>query len=463
MGKDNCFRINRFSGGYKQPEGLLATTFKRSKEDDQTDPDKAVTEQSRKDKSPHPKKKGKQIVMPVARQSIPVKKGTVERSMQNGTSDSVQFSVSSKYKNSDKKDVSEASHTPSQNSRFRLNTPILISRPQSQITGREGGSCGSESDCRAPTTMPLTGIVNGNIRGKAASSSKSTKMRIRSSHQPGRSTKIDSFEPLRSKKHPRIDLNKGNEIKSFTIGEFYKPKVKTGQSRNKEDRSDSQSNQLLEDQKNLILDKLGSPPLNNTYTGAAFDMRPIRDRSTRGSKRLSECLSNCISEQASPVLPSPLQLQRPQSLQLLSMPKFSNLVRGHVVGEGSYGVVYTALDKTNGKVYAVKEMKTQSDDPYFRFSKSFENEIDVLSKVDHQNVLKYYGYSKEEGKMRIITDYMEEGSLKNIVEEMGPLPVSLIKRYTLQIVQGLKYLHSKGTVDSCRHCPQRSQVRKYTS
>jgi len=452
-GGDNYYRVTRKSVNYKQltvGHHIQIKNYEKTKDENQIDPDNAVTEQSTKDKSAHIKKKGRQVNIQMVRQSIPAKLGIAGRSFQDRTNESVQFSVSSKYKNSDKKD-SEASHTPSQNSRFRMKTPILISRPQSQITGREGGSCGSEREGRVPDCMPLTHIAGANLRSNQSSSSKGIKMRIRSSHQPGRSGKTDSLEPLRLKKHARVESEISKEIKSFTTGEFYKPTVKVSNWRNKTGKFDGQSNQLLEDQKNKILDKLTFSPLNDTYTGASLEMRPLKDRSNMGSRRLSECLSNCLSEQASPI-PSPLQLQRPTSLELNSMPVFENLIRGPNVGEGSFGVVYTMLDKTNGKVYAVKEMKTYSDDPRIRYCKSFENEIDILSKVDHQNVLKYYGYSKEEGKLRIITDYMEEGSIKTIMNEIGPLPLSLIKLYTRQIVQGLKYLHSKGIVHRDLKC-----------
>ena len=445
---DNCFRVSRKSVNYKQLTAghhIQIKNYEKAKDDGQIDLDKAVTEQSTKDKSAHPKKKAKQVCIPIMRQSIPAKLGIAGRSFHDQTNESVQFSVSSKYRNSDKKEASEVSHTPSQNSRFRMKTPILISRPQSQITGRDDRSCGSEAEIGKPVSLPLTHIVGANLRGNTSSSSKGIKMRIRSSHHPSRASKTDSLEPIRIKKYAQNESDMPNEIKSFTIGEFYRPTVNTNNRNNIVEKSGGYySNQILEDQKNQILGKLSFSPLNNTYTAASLEMRPLRDRSTRRSKRLSECLSNCLSEQTSPIQQSPLLLTRPPSLQLVPSPEFSNLIRGSVIGEGSFGVVYTALDKTNGKVYAVKEMKTHSDDPKFRFCKSFENEIEVLSKVDHKNVLKYYGYSKEQGKLRIITDYMEEGSLKNIIEEIGAFPVSLIKLYTRQIAKGLKYLHSKG-------------------
>lgn len=48
----------------------------------------------------------------------------------------------------------------------------------------------------------------------------------------------------------------------------------------------------------------------------------------------------------------------------------------------------------------------------------------------------------------IYLEYMPGGSLKSLIDKIGPIPEALAKIYIKQILTGLEYLHSKEVV----HC-----------
>jgi|JI6StandDraft_1071083.scaffolds.fasta_scaffold01667_24 serine/threonine protein kinase len=57
------------------------------------------------------------------------------------------------------------------------------------------------------------------------------------------------------------------------------------------------------------------------------------------------------------------------------------------LGEGSFGLVYEVIQKSLGIKRALKIVRNTSNDIY-----STREEIDVLSHMDHPNVLKLYEY-----------------------------------------------------------------------
>lgn len=48
--------------------------------------------------------------------------------------------------------------------------------------------------------------------------------------------------------------------------------------------------------------------------------------------------------------------------------------------------------------------------------------------------------------MNIILEYIEGGSLQNLVKKSGPLPEKLVHVYIKQVLEGLEYLHKQGIV-----------------
>jgi serine/threonine kinase 3 len=61
------------------------------------------------------------------------------------------------------------------------------------------------------------------------------------------------------------------------------------------------------------------------------------------------------------------------------------------LGEGSYGSVFKALDKRDGKIVAIKVLEVENDD-----TKELMKEIGILEKCDSDFVVRYKGsYSKD--------------------------------------------------------------------
>ncbi|WOH13156.1 hypothetical protein DCAR_0832665 [Daucus carota subsp. sativus] len=119
---------------------------------------------------------------------------------------------------------------------------------------------------------------------------------------------------------------------------------------------------------------------------------------------------------------------------------------GDEIGRGAHGRVYKALNLENGQFVAVKQVSLENikDEEL----KNIMNEIDLLKNLDHKNIVQYLGSSKTESHLHIILEYVENGSLANIIKSnnFGPLSESLVAVYIAQVLEGLVYLHEQGVI-----------------
>ena len=119
----------------------------------------------------------------------------------------------------------------------------------------------------------------------------------------------------------------------------------------------------------------------------------------------------------------------------------------YCIGTGGYGTVYKAQLPT-GNVVALKKLHGWERDEATYF-KSFQNEVQVLSKIQHRNIIKLHGYCLHKRCMFLIYKYMERGSLFGVLSnEVEALELDWIKRVNVvkSIVHALCYMHHDYTL-----------------
>lgn len=128
----------------------------------------------------------------------------------------------------------------------------------------------------------------------------------------------------------------------------------------------------------------------------------------------------------------------------------SSWVRGTYVGRGCFGTVNTAVNKSDGGVFAVKSVDLATCLP--TQSESLENEISVLRSLKpHPYIVRFLGdsFSKEGTTTfrNLHLEYLPEGDVANHVAG-GINDETLLRRYTACLVSALRHVHSQGFV----HC-----------
>ncbi|RWR72213.1 Protein kinase domain-containing protein [Cinnamomum micranthum f. kanehirae] len=121
--------------------------------------------------------------------------------------------------------------------------------------------------------------------------------------------------------------------------------------------------------------------------------------------------------------------------------------KGKLIGRGTFGHVYVGFNSESGEMCAMKEVTLFPDDAKSRESaKQLMQEITLLSCLQHQNIVQYYGSEMVDDKLYIYLEYVSGGSIHKLLQDYGQFGELAIRSFTQQILSGLAYLHAMNTV-----------------
>ncbi|KAK1430240.1 hypothetical protein QVD17_12840 [Tagetes erecta] len=122
-----------------------------------------------------------------------------------------------------------------------------------------------------------------------------------------------------------------------------------------------------------------------------------------------------------------------------------NWQKGDFLGSGSFGTVYEGFNEY-GFFFAVKEVSLLDQGSQGKQCiHQLEQEIFLLSQFQHDNIVRYLGTDKDDGKLYIFLELVPKGSLANLYQKYR-LRDSQVSTYTRQILSGLSYLHDRNVV-----------------
>ena len=110
------------------------------------------------------------------------------------------------------------------------------------------------------------------------------------------------------------------------------------------------------------------------------------------------------------------------------------------LGEGTYGVVFKALDLKSHEVVAIKKVKLENE--LEGVPSTAIREISLLKELSHPNVIKLKDVVFEEGKLFLVFEYVEYDLKKFIDKHKKGLPPELIRSFLYQILNAIIYCHS---------------------
>ncbi|WWC59626.1 uncharacterized protein I303_102185 [Kwoniella dejecticola CBS 10117] len=151
-------------------------------------------------------------------------------------------------------------------------------------------------------------------------------------------------------------------------------------------------------------------------------------------------------QMATPIPESPAEAETDST-----KPSTVNWVKGELIGKGSYGRVYIALNVTTGDMMAVKQVELpvsetdRNDKRQLGMVKALRDEIGLLRDLEHKNIVAYLGYETSEEYLSIFLEYVPGGTIASIYRtpNQARFEPQLVRFFTEQILEGLAYLHSK--------------------
>src|SRR5690349_17345148 len=115
------------------------------------------------------------------------------------------------------------------------------------------------------------------------------------------------------------------------------------------------------------------------------------------------------------------------------------------LGSGGMAEVWCAEDEVLGRRVALKLMGGRfAESPEFR--ERFRREAQAAAGLTHPNIVGIFDRSEWDGHPYIAMELVDGQTLKELVQERGPLPANIAVGLTEQILRALGYAHRRGIV-----------------
>ena len=116
------------------------------------------------------------------------------------------------------------------------------------------------------------------------------------------------------------------------------------------------------------------------------------------------------------------------------------------LGKGAFGNVNLIINNLNNQYYALKEIKIKEE----KNINEIENEINIISKFNCNNIVKYYDSYIENGKYYILMEYCDGQNLKDFINEHIKnnelIEEDILYNIIKQICTELKEIHKKNII-----------------
>ena len=116
----------------------------------------------------------------------------------------------------------------------------------------------------------------------------------------------------------------------------------------------------------------------------------------------------------------------------------NNYKKTKVLGQGSFGTVYLVKHKLLNNFFAMKVIKKTNKSEK---DEVLMNEINILRKLDHPNIVKIHDFYTTPSEYILVTEYCPEGELFYEIKNFAPFNEALTGWYLKQILSAVSYCH----------------------
>ena len=253
----------------------------------------------------------------------------------------------------------------------------------------------------------------------------------------------DKQEPPIVKEQPQTNANTSQHLDDKTQTQPNAPQEDTTTCQHKEQTNINIPN----DNKQVMLQQQQTINRNNSGNN---NLRQTNTKTDKLESKISEfelkhtatnTMSNCNADQLN--TPSKKQIVAIDSNVFVSRGAVSpddTYIKEKIVGKGSYGVVYLVKHKQLHRYFAMKIIKKRNRSK--NDEEELMNEINILKKLDHPNILKINDFYSLKNEYSLMTEYCQEGELFNEIRAYAPFNEAIAGYYMKQILTAVCYCHS---------------------
>lgn len=114
------------------------------------------------------------------------------------------------------------------------------------------------------------------------------------------------------------------------------------------------------------------------------------------------------------------------------------------MGEGTYGVVYKALDRQTDEIVALKRIRLEVEDE--GIPSTALREISLLRELQHRNIVDLRDCVQEDGRLYLVFEFLDKDLKKHMEAHTGLLSPTMVKSFLFQCCRGLAFCHARGVM-----------------
>ena len=131
-------------------------------------------------------------------------------------------------------------------------------------------------------------------------------------------------------------------------------------------------------------------------------------------------------------------------IQLSTGLPIDNYISDKKLGEGSYGSVYRVKNKNLNVYRAMKKINNTANIKSATALEDITNEINLLKKLDHPNIVKIFEFYNTKEGFFLITEYCSGGELFDQIKKKGKFDEGATAYIMYQLLSSIFYCHNQG-------------------
>jgi len=118
----------------------------------------------------------------------------------------------------------------------------------------------------------------------------------------------------------------------------------------------------------------------------------------------------------------------------------------NIIGSGAFGDVYTARNKIDGKIYAIKRMHKTKILESGQSLDIVHREISIHTRLIHENIVRAYSHHEDKDYIYLVLEHVNSGTLFELIKNGNGMEEKKAFKYFIQTVSAVNFLHDNNLI-----------------